>query len=380
MRFLIKIILILLLFSAPTVSYGNNIYWAPAKNKVWRIGYTQSGVNIPIFNKALKGFIQQLIKDGYFPSLSPAVFKNTDNKKIWGIISNISNGEIKFVKNAFLDQHWKDTDYTLSKKQANKCIKKYNLDVVLVMGTLAAQKCVIRNTNTIFIIMGASNVYKSGITSGQTYSGFDNVFATIDPCIYKQQIKVFHSIIGFNKLGIVFKDTIRDRTYAGIDDIEDMSKVLNFDVVTCFSDPENLNIEEAEDDLEECYKHLAKLVDAVYVTAHRALLYHKYAYRMALPFLKNKIPTFVQSDPKLVKHGFLISMIAKEPGKDEGAFTAKQFEKILNGAVPGKLKMKFHEKTSLFINKKVAKIIGIKIPKSILKIADKVYERIYYEE
>jgi len=374
-----KIILILILFAIPMLSYGIDVYAAPEYNKVLRIGYTESG-NTPIFNNILKGFIRQLIKDDYFPPLDPTIFKETDNKKIWEVLSAISNGKIKFVKDAFLEHNWDEGDATLSRKQARECIKKYRLDVVLVMGTLAAQKCIIHDINTIFIVMGASNVYKSGITTGETYSGFDNVFATIDPYIYKQQIKLFHSIINFNKLGVVFKDTVRNRTYAGIDDIEEMSKKLGFDIITCFSNSEELDVKKAVNDLEECYKHISKLTDSMYITVHTGLLNYKYSYRLALPFLKNKVPTFVQEDPELVKRGFLMSITAKEPGKTEGTFTAKRFEEIINGAIPGKLDMRFHEKTSLFINKKVAEIIGIKIPSSILKIADKVYERISNEE
>lgn len=379
MKIFIKIILILLLFAIPMLIYGNNYNAVSEEHKVWRIGYIESG-SVPLFNNALKGFVQQLIKDDYLSPLAPNIFKETNNKKIWGALSDASSNRVKFVKKAFLENDWRAVGDALSRKRMCKCIKENKLDVVLVMGTLAAQKCISYNTDTVFIIVGASNVYMSGITASKTYSGFDNVFATIDSCKYKQQIKTFHSIIGFDKLGVVYKDTVRNRTYAGIDDIEEMSKTLDFEIATCFSNPEERNMKESVNNLEGCYKHLAKSIDAMYITVHGALLDHNNAYKMALPFLKNKIPTFVQEDAKLVEHGFLMSIVAKEPGKDEGTFTAKRFEEILNGATPGKLDMRFHEKTSLFINKRVAEIIGVKIPDSILMVADKVYERIKHEE
>jgi len=347
-------------------------------NKQWRVGYYESG-RVPLFNNILKSFVKQLIMDEYFPELPASVFEIKDNKKLWNELSKINNAKIKFVKEVYCENNWVNGGLVIRQEKIDSVLRKYKIDIVMVMGTLAAQKLIKDNNSAVFIIMGASNIYKAGVTKGKIYSGYRNVFATINPHKYKQQMKIFHSIVEFKKLGIVYWDTPRNKTYSAIEDVEEMSKKLGFEIVSCFSNPEEMDEEKAINDLKGCYKHLAKRADAVYITVHRSLLKHSNVYELALPFLKAKVPTFVQEDPRLVEHGFLMAISPESDCQSEGRFAAQNLKKIIEGAVPGELDMRFHEKTSLYINKEVADIIEFEVPESILMVADKVYERIKYD-
>jgi ABC-type uncharacterized transport system substrate-binding protein len=342
--------------------------------KQWRIGYYESG-DVPFFNNILKNFVEQLIVDGYFPKIDMRVFDVCDSRNTWHALSQVDNAVVKFVEGAYWSNQWVDDVYKLPTVKVNRAIEQHNLDVVLIMGTLAAQRAV-RKSNTIFIVMGASNVYSTGITKGGIYSGYANVFATINPFKYKQQIKTFYTIIDFKKLGIVYRNDPRGRSYSAVSDVEEMAVKLGFDLVSCFSDPEELNETKSLKDLWECYDFLSRRVDAMYITIHGALLNHHNATTLAAPFLKNKVPTFVQEDPELVRHGFLMAIAPKTTCKSEGVFVAKNFEKIMSGAIPGELDMRFHEDTKLYINLETAMLIDLDIPESIKLIADTIYKRI----
>jgi len=342
--------------------------------KQWRVGYYESGP-IPLFDNILKNFVTQLSADGYFPPVDKKIFDSCDSRNTWAKLSKINDVKVKFVKDAYWSNVWSEETYKLPRVRVENAIKKYNLDAVIIMGTLAAQRAV-GESSAVFLVMGCSNVYKTGITKGPVYSGYKNVFATINPYKYKQQLKTFHSIVDFKKLGIVYRDDARGRSYAAIDDVEEMARRLGFEIMTCYSDPEEKNMTKSMKDLWECYDHLAKNVDAMYITIHGVFINHRNTYKMALPFLKHKVPTFVQEDPELVKHGFLMAMTPENTCRSEGVFAAKNFEKIMNGATPGDLDMRFHEDTVLYINLKVADIIGFTIPESILMVADTIYKDI----
>ena len=368
-----KIIKVLLIFVL-TLTLTNVCSAEEFSIRQWRVGYYESGP-VPLFNNILKNFVEQLSLDGYFPNIDDKVFDACDSRNTWDALSNTDNGIVKFVKNAYWTNVWTEDDSKLPRVRIEREINKYRLDAVIIMGTLAAQRAV-GEDSIVFLVMGASNVYESGIVKGPVYSGYPNVFATLNPYKYKQQLKTFHAIVDFKRLGIVYRDDSRGRSYAAVNDVEEMAKELGFELSVCFSDPEERSEIASVKDLWECYDHLSKRVDAMYITEHGALLNHNYALQLAEPFLRNGVPTLVQEDPALVQHGFLMAVAPENTCKSEGVFAAKKFEKIIDGETPGDLDMRFREDTVLYINTKVAEIIGFKVPDSILVISDKVYREI----
>ena len=96
------------------------------------------------------------------------------------------------------------------------------------------------------------------------------------------------------------------------------------------------------------------------------------------PLFVNNIPTFAQEGPNQVRRGVLLS-IARVETEDMGEFYAQTIAKIFNGVSPRKINQIFEQKKRIVINAETARRIGIRIPKSILKVADRVYEKIENE-
>ena len=136
----------------------------------WRIGYYESG-NVAFFNNILRNFVHQLILDGYFPKIDMRIFDICDSRNTWYELSRVDDAAVKFVKDAYWSNEWTEDTYKLPRIRIDRAIEQNNLDAVIIMGTLAAQRAV-RKSNVVFLVLGASNVYQSGVTKSDIHSGY----------------------------------------------------------------------------------------------------------------------------------------------------------------------------------------------------------------
>jgi ABC-type uncharacterized transport system substrate-binding protein len=91
--------------------------------------------------------------------------------------------------------------------------------------------------------------------------------------------------------------------------------------------------------------------------------------------MQNKIPTWSQRGPDEVKKGVLFS-ISRGGFKAVGRFHAEVMARVFHGEKPRSIGQIFEDPKLIAINKETARRINYSIPKSILRIADEVYETI----
>jgi ABC-type uncharacterized transport system substrate-binding protein len=224
------------------------------------------------------------------------------------------------------------------------------------------------------MIMSASDPVKSGIIKSVDDSGFDHVHARVDPLRFERQIRIFHDLIGFKKLGVAYEDSDYGRTYAAIDLIEKVSKERGFEILHCYTQSDIADQDQAGNSVVNCFKELATKVDAIYVNQQGGVN-NKTIPELVKIANDNRIPTFSQTGAEWVRSGFLMS-ISRAGFKPVGMFEAAVMAKIFNGAKAGQLPQVFQESPNIALNLKTAEIIGLYLHADVLAAADEIYNDI----
>jgi len=153
-----------------------------------------------------------------------------------------------------------------------------------------------------------------------------------------RQIRLFHKLLNFKKLGIVFRNDI-----VGKSNIEKAAEELGIEIVSCYIKPEQI----ASDKITECLQTLVKSSEAICVT--RTMLTNRGNISEIVRIAnENSIPTFLQEGSEDVRYGFLMGL-SDNCGK-------------LSGKTP-----------KIAINIRTAKIIRYDPPLEVLEMADKIY-------
>lgn len=344
------------------------------QGKKWRVAYYEGGEYID-YQKNLISTVKGLMELGWIPTAAIPPQKEKQTKELWDWLSNnAKSSSVEFVKDAHYTANWnKDTRKEISEKLIGRLKTKKDIDLIIAMGSWAGQDLANTNHQTPVIVESTSDPIAAGIIKSVEDSGFDHVMARVDSFRYERQIRVFHDIIGFKKLGVVYKNDETGRSYAAIDKIEKMAKEKRFEIVSCHLSS-NLNIEEEEEEVKKCFARLSKTSGAVYVTATKGIN-KKTVPELVKIMNAAKIPTFSQSGSEEVKSGFLLS-IAVADYKYVGRFYAGSIAKILNGAKPRQLDQVFEDPPKIAINLKTAELIGYDPSVDVLGTADEIYQDI----
>ncbi len=228
------------------------------------------------------------------------------------------------------------------------------------------------------MVLSTSDPLASGIVKGEEFSGIAHVHARVDPFRYQRQVRIFHDIIGFQKLGIIYEDSVTGKSYAAVDKVESVAAERGFEIIRCFARSDTPTKREAERNVENCFKELVQKVDALYVTKHGGVQLRN-INRLATTANTALVPTFSQSGADEVRYGFLLS-ISKIGFSAVGRFYAETMAKILNGASPGKLSQIFESPSKIAINLKASGDIGFDPPVDVLGAADEIFRKIEFPE
>ncbi|MGK0289598.1 MAG: ABC-type uncharacterized transport system substrate-binding protein [bacterium] len=343
--------------------------------KKWRIGYIQGGPYRD-YHDIFTATIRSLMDLGWIEKGTiPKATEKEGNKVIWQWLAKQKSNYLEFVQNGYYSSNWDKKIRPNTKTQLiNRLNTKKGLDLVIAMGTWAGQDLANNKHSTSTIVLSTSDPLQSKIITSITDSGFDHLHATIDPTRYERQVQLFHDIIKFKKLGVIYEDSLEGRSYAALSDIQKVSKAKGFSIVSCIAKFSTPKPADAERNVVKCTNELAKKVDALYIPVHSGVN-TKNMPALLKPLYENKIPTFSQSGSIDVQYGVLLS-IAQAQQKYVGQFHADTIAKVLHGVKPRSLKMIFEEPPKIAINLKAAKLISYDPPVDILGVADEIYQEI----
>lgn len=345
---------------------------ANSNGKKWRIGYYEGGpyINYPA---NLKAIAKGLAKLGWMNDIrfgkpdDPA-----DSLIVWLALSKAKSDYLRFVKKAYNSADWDDEKRIRERETVLDRLAGNHLDFIIAMGTWAGQDLANNQHSIPTMVVSTSDPVKSGIVKSAARSGFDHVHATCDPRRYLQQLRLFHDIINFKRLGIVYEDTDVGKTNAALSDIERVANQRGFTLVPCHARWRGVSQRVRTRDVIECHQQLAPQIDALYMTAHVGIDAN-YMNELLAPLIAHKIPTWSQRGPQEVRHGVLLS-ISRKGFEAVGLYHAFIMARIFNGAKPGDLNQIFVDPKHIAINLKTAKAIGFNPPKGLIKVADSIYK------
>jgi ABC-type uncharacterized transport system substrate-binding protein len=340
--------------------------------KRWRIGYCEGGpyINYPA---NLKAIATALAKLGWLEEISiPEAEDPSDAEGIWKSLTRARSGYIEFAWDAFYSADWNTERRTENRAAIIERLRDKGLDLMIAMGTWAGQDLANNLHSVPVMVVSSSDPVGSGIVKSAERSGFDHVHARCAPQRYLQQIRLFHDIVGFRRLGVVYENSVVGRSYAALADIRTVAAERGFELVTCEAPWSEISAQACMRNLVQCHEILAPRIDALFLTVHQGVDL-KHMDEILKPLMAYKIPTWSQRGPQEVRHGVLLS-IARGDFNPIGMYHAKIMAKIFNGARPGDLDQIFEDPKRIAINLKTAQAIGFDIPRGLIQVADEVYK------
>lgn len=347
----------------------------PVKNgeNRWRIGYLEAG-KFADYQMNLIAIINELMSLGWIEKREiPPQADGTDNTALWKwLATSIDSEYIEFVEDAYWTSNWEEDVRLQTKKMVLQRLNEQgDIDLMLALGTWAALDLANDEHSVATVAASVADALQSNIIKSVDDSGYDHLHAKIDPTRNKRQLRLFHDIINFNELGIVYENSVEGRSYAAVQDVEEVSQERGFGIVPCYAQFSDTPLEEAKKQVFDCYSELADKVNAIYVTRHRGLTPD--VVEKIVPVLnQKKIYSFSQQGSRDVVLGILMS-IALAGHRYVGTFYAETIAKILNGAKPRDLSLVFEEPPKIAINITTAEKIGFEPPIEIYGIADEIY-------
>lgn len=382
-RLLLRIFtLLLLLFSlhcyGQTNDFENKEYPTTPmkKNEIekWRIGYLEGGP-FPDYQMNLIAIVKGLMELGWIEKMNiPSQQDPKDTKALWQWLANDINSEyIEFVADAYWSANWGDSlRKEIQQTVLTRLTETGDIDLMLALGTWAGQDLANDKHTVPTVAASVADALEANIIKSIDDSGYDHLHAKIDPTRNKRQLQLFHDIINFSRLGVVYENSTEGRSYAAINDVEIVAKERKFQVIPCYANFSNNTLDAAQKEVIDCYIQLAESVDAIYITRHRGLT-PEVVEKIMVPLNRKRLKTFSQQGSRDVKLGVLLS-IALATHKYVGNFYAETIAKIFNGALPRHLPQLFEEPPKIAINIKTANLIKFDPPIELFGIADEIYQ------
>jgi len=340
--------------------------------KKHRIVYLQGGPYFE-YDMVFKAVIRALMELGWAEKISLPAQSTDTARSLYTYLAARKEWSkyLEFPADGFYDNDWKDNR---RKPTMQALLNRNDVDMIFAYGTWAGQD--MKNMPANFdrvpvVVMDVSDPLRSKIVDSNEDSGRNNLTARVDPLRYQRQVRLFHQIIGFKRLGIAFEDTVEGRSYSAITDVEKVSREQNFEIVQIRHPGYMKSKKQSVQWFLQSVTDLAPKVDAFYITQQLAVDNESLSKIVEI-LNSHKIPTFSQTGSMEVRRGLLLS-IATADYKYVAKYHARKIAQILNGAEPRKLPILFEDPPKIAINLQTASTIGFDPPVDILSAADEVY-------
>lgn len=273
-----------------------------------------------------------------------------------------------------LDASTQETLHTYAKD----LMARSDIDMIISAGTPATAAVLkFNNKKTPVVAIGVSDPLKSQFVISQDDSGVDNFTARIVPERYQRMFEIFHDVVGFKKLGLIYTDTENGRKYTNLDDARVVAGKKGFEIITYTKIQDSSKAD-------DCLAGLKWLVengmDAFFIPATNCFDWSQSDVKILMDYLiANEIPTFAREGTKYVKSGALMGFSSID-WTARGKYVANKIVEIFEGASPRSLKMVDPGIPKITLNIQVAEKIGFDPPFDIIAASDEIYDTITVPE
>lgn len=334
----------------------------------YRIAVFQSG-NYWEFDEHFRGLVSGFISNGW-ASRNITVPEDLDIETTIKVLGNFSD-YIVFPPEYVIDLEWGRNSSAADMFFSDE---KPDVDLIIALGGVAGMLFDSYKEYPIPVLMeGITDPIATGVIYSPEDSGKDYVTCRIDPGQYQRQLQLFHDIVGFESLGLVYGDNNDGRLYSAVNDVELVSRRRGFSLVR------NTNVKEVVAlDTPDLYlralKDICTKADAVYLGASTALTEYDIMDEVVKILDDAKIPSFALEGEIRVRQGVMLGISSLETEKI-GLYNANKIAAIFYGASPRVLGQVLEGMPSIVFNLDTAHKLNFEVPLSILSSVDKiVYE------
>jgi hypothetical protein len=185
--------------------------------KRWRVGYYDGGAYME-YPLNLHALARGLMELGYLEHIDlPSVDSATSTRVIWDCLCQANSASIEFVSDAFWSADWDGAIRERNQREClNRLVRTGDIDFMLAMGTWAGQDLATEAHSVPTMVMSCSDPVGAGIVRDPRYSGLPHVHAKSDPSRYIRQVRAFHNLTGFKRLGVVYEDSFEGPIYSNL--------------------------------------------------------------------------------------------------------------------------------------------------------------------
>ena len=347
-----------------------NVYQPHVKENgsKYKIGIVQSG-SYWEFTEHFRAILLGLQQNGWINQNVTIPDSPESIEALLKILGDKYSDYISFEPSYNINLNWGDN---MNRADKLKKATKNDIDLLIAFGGVAANFFTSYESYPVPVLVEAVNdPVATGISYSQTDSGRSFVTCRIDPNQYQRQIQLFHNLIGFKKLGIIYGDDEYGRLYSAVNDVEVTALKEGFEVIR------NTNVKEKlAPDTKKLYlnalEDVCRRADAVYIGASTAVTEYDIIDDIVKILNKYKIPSFSLEGQIRVKDGILMGVSSLETEKI-GLYNADKIAAILSGKRPRTLEQVFTGMPSIALNIGTAETIGLDIPLETLASIDFLY-------
>ena len=353
--------------TSPTLKHGGK----------WGIGYLQGG---PYSNYAdhLRAMANAFEAMGWLekPPYPADPATDGDPAATWQWLArHVRSDYLEFRADAFYDCQWDDARRAKTKTELLSRLRSGgHIDLMIAAGTWAGQDLANNLHSIPTVVVSATDPARAGIVKSPGDSGYDHLLARCDPDRYRRQIRAFHNIFAFKRLGVVCEDSEDGRVYACFAELKELSKEKGFELVVAYAAETNLPKAEASRLAKAALASLAPRVDALWLGDHNGLDVEFMPDVLASAFAW-RLPTWSLKGALGARRGALIAM-SDGDSADAGRFAAQALAAAMNGAKLRDVPQVHVSRKALALNLKTAELIGREIPGGLRVAADDVFTRI----
>lgn len=329
----------------------------------------------PYTAQMLYDVVEGLKADGWITYESlPFDHDDTDARELIRWLSRQDLGPyIRFRDDANYYTLVDDPDAVLESYEAHA--KAKDIDLMLAWSTSTARYASEYANDIPVIAYPIADPLGSGIVMDAEFSGVHNVWAHTDPARYRRQMMVFHEVVNFKKVGLIFYE----ESIAAVPDYTAMAEQLGVTIVPQKVEP--LSADMTDEQVTAYYENYLSIctrmieqdgIDAFILTTDM-IKNDDYLDKLIRLFNEAKIPVFVQSGGNFVQAGCLMTVEAVD-SKDVGRFVANTIGKVLNGAKPEELNQLYVSTPYLMLNLDASRTLDIDLPFEMLISCERIYQ------
>jgi ABC-type uncharacterized transport system substrate-binding protein len=297
-------------------------------------------------------------------------------KEIWQYASeNVVSDYLHFDQDSFYDIELEGVD------AFDSVLGDSNMDLLLTLGTKAGQLTINPSNKIDTFNILAEDAVQSGITDYKAYSDQENLWVLIDNNKHLKKLNIFHSLVGFEKLGVIrYPDSFR-RSFTPEATLEKFAQDRGIEVI--YYDIEHIDEMFAKGQIELYYEQvrqahitLAQECDAFYMIVGG--WNPKDILDLLQPFYDRNIPVVSAVGQVDVVNGALLG-VGKSDFEEIGDLTANNIIKILKGTRPNELMQIYDEKQAISYNVNIGKAIDFTPDIEFLLYCDEFVSGAYEE-